>query len=691
MVQEHKQKNKINEFDISQSEVDQLISLMEKDRDGDFKELMKEYMHEISDPANREETEQLLKMLEEKNEVPHGKQLLRPQKGFVIKFKMKFSNNIMKQDCSNKSKYTKKNGMPAVKTKLFVNIVHSEKIGKPTSKKVGQGHKWFLPYSLSPLRMEYDKNKLLVPTFDCCFHPDTLELGTNRNVILNLIANTAGEGVKHQYKKMNEIIELDTSEYVVLRGIQYKNGNPVIMLIKSQSSTINSDCMMPAGSSSRRSINDDYTSIIAGSSRVNILNDSQSDDKIFLEEKQSNLRKSQENVSHLTRKSGSICSGRTPMNAKPITVRRGFLLTKNESEHDQNLTEVTSSTVTNYMEKRNEPLILIPLASTRKENGDCEQLEVRHDGTRTIYRNNHQLITPQFEIIEVGEMELNDYTINGIKQQCTRPKYLKYRIDLPGTSSVKHVTLDVSKNHFVLSSSKYYLYNSHPYPVVFNDGRAKFDAVASKLTVLLPVQQKLQNATAMDIFENQEDKSCKNIQKTNVRHHHTMTVNSTCNKLKKVDDIENVLPEMGFSQNTPHSNWLDKSSIFVLSENGDTTPSVQRSSLGRDYNEETQKLPILQVVASDKSGADEEDDRNLGQMKESHTIIDNSFLYSQQTEEKMSSVEKKYPCTNCITYTEDKKSVVKEEKDTTRDEFIAIDKDRFSHTYFNNTIIFDID
>lgn len=351
MVQEHQQKNKINELDISQSEVDQLISLMEKDRDGDFKKLMKEYMHEISDPANREETEQLLKMLEEKNEVPHGKQLLHPQKGFVIKFKMKFCTNILKQACSNKSKYIKKDRMPAVKTKLFVNIVHSEKIGKPTSKKVGQGHKWFLPYSLSPLRMEYDKNKLLVPTFDCCFHPDTLELGANRNTILNLIANTAGEGVKHQYEKMNEIIELDTSQYVILRGIQYKNGNPLIMLIKSQS-TINSDCMMPADS------------------RVNILNDSQSVDNIFTEEKQSNLSKGQENMSHLTRKSGSICSGRTPMNATPLRVSRGCLLTRNESKHDQNLTEVTSNV--NHKVKRNEPLIT-PLMSI-KENGDGEQL-----------------------------------------------------------------------------------------------------------------------------------------------------------------------------------------------------------------------------------------------------------------------------------------------------------------------------
>lgn len=277
-------------------------------------------------------------------------------------------------------------------------------------------------------------------------------------------------------------------------------------------------------------------------------------------------------------------------------------------------------------------------------------------------------------------MELDDYT------KCTRPKYLKYRIDLPGTSSVKHLTLDVSKNHFVLSSSKYYLCTSHPYPVVFNDGRAKFDVVASKLTVLLPVQQKLQNTTAM------EDKSCQNIQKTTVRHQHAITV-STCNKVEEVHDIEKVLPGMEFTQNTPHSNWLDKSSIFVLSKNGDTTTSVQRSSLGKDYNEATQKLPILQAVVNNKSRTDEEDGRNLGHhMKELHTGIYSSLLHSQQTEENMSSVEKKYPCTNCITYTgEDKKSMVQEEKDT-RDEFIAIcDKDRFSHTYFNNTIIFDID
>jgi hypothetical protein len=52
--------------------------------------------------------------------------------------------------------------------------------------------------------MEKDKNASNVTCFDCCFHPEALELATKFKQIKNLLVQTAMNGVVTAFKRQNQ-------------------------------------------------------------------------------------------------------------------------------------------------------------------------------------------------------------------------------------------------------------------------------------------------------------------------------------------------------------------------------------------------------------------------------------------------------------------------------------------------------
>ncbi|GFH60281.1 hypothetical protein CTEN210_16757 [Chaetoceros tenuissimus] len=194
---------------LTHEEVNRICEAMDNDKDGQFQKLLSDYVKEISDPKAKEENELYLKQLEEQNEVPEGKELLRPTIGYALKF------NFIRASSAS---------LP-----LFCNIVQSEKVSRPSFTKVEKGKQWSLPYILSPLRMEYGSNNSSVPTFDCCFHPETLTLGEKDLCFKDLIVNTAKDCISKQYESMKSPISF-LPEYTVLKS-NYKSGIPGTMLI----------------------------------------------------------------------------------------------------------------------------------------------------------------------------------------------------------------------------------------------------------------------------------------------------------------------------------------------------------------------------------------------------------------------------------------------------------------------------
>lgn len=122
-------------------------------KDPEFCKLFADYADEISDPKNRAEQEQYIAQLEGEKKLPEGKELMRPEPGFVVKA----------------FKRSQKAGA-GTKEKMFINICQSDKLLKPVSTRSAEkGTSWTFPHALGPVRMEQDKceslNQPLVSSF----------------------------------------------------------------------------------------------------------------------------------------------------------------------------------------------------------------------------------------------------------------------------------------------------------------------------------------------------------------------------------------------------------------------------------------------------------------------------------------------------------------------------------------------
>ena len=116
------------------------------------------------------------------------------------------------------------------KEKVFLNIVQSIKIEKPSKTSTPKGDCWSVPYSLGPPHMEKDKTGNNAPCFDCCFHPEALSHGSRSKEFKNLLVTTAMEGVEQSYKNQGYSISLDR-DFRVVKGVKYKQGAVPTMMI----------------------------------------------------------------------------------------------------------------------------------------------------------------------------------------------------------------------------------------------------------------------------------------------------------------------------------------------------------------------------------------------------------------------------------------------------------------------------
>jgi hypothetical protein len=115
-------------------------------------------------------------------------------------------------------------------SKLFVNIVSSDKIAAPTKTSTSQGQNWSLPYSLGPPHMEKDKGGEAVPAFDCCFHPEALLLSNRSKQFRDLLVSTALSGIDEAFRRQRQEVAL-SKEFHVLKGVTYKSGQIPSMLL----------------------------------------------------------------------------------------------------------------------------------------------------------------------------------------------------------------------------------------------------------------------------------------------------------------------------------------------------------------------------------------------------------------------------------------------------------------------------
>ncbi|XP_029350295.1 protein kintoun [Echeneis naucrates] len=167
---------KLKELNITAEEADRLTKAF---KDEKFREMLHDYVQEISDPENKRRYEEEIKLLEQ--ERGNNIEFIHPEPFRCLK--------------------TSVNG----KLKCFINICVDGKIGSPAcesgvSEDGRRGQRWSLPHSLNPGRHDTDAkgNKILI--YDVVFHPDTLYIASKNKRFMNIVDGTAIQGIQNAFK-----------------------------------------------------------------------------------------------------------------------------------------------------------------------------------------------------------------------------------------------------------------------------------------------------------------------------------------------------------------------------------------------------------------------------------------------------------------------------------------------------------
>jgi len=478
-------------------------------KDPEFRKLMSEYVTEISDPKNRAEQDEYIRQLEAKEEVPEDKELIRVEKGFVVKFKHVKKKMIEHNKSENKP--------PPEKEKLFVNVVTSEKVGRPTSKAAKGGQQWSVPHTVGPLRMETDKGESLVPTLDVCFHPEALAMAARGSAFQRLVVDTAREGVENGFKRMKDDVFIDPG-YHVLKGVRYKNGDPPVMVLAKKAKA-----------------------------KAKVEGVKKAKAKAEAEAKVEGVKKD--------------------ATSKPAqtALKKGFMTAKKTTRKGK---------------------------SAGSEGSDGSSTKTGGGGQRGGGTTKEGKAIPFYTISESGSFVVSDHTMESTNttSASTRPKNLVVRIDLPLAKRAGELDLDVSEAKLTLNSIEgnkgghdYSLDVRFSYPVVGDDGTAKWDKVNHVLTVTVPVvkakgedlgEKRVTEVEVVQVEENKKEKKEKK-EKEKKEKGKTMkkesSTTSTSSKTEKSD---------------AHSRWLssqgDKSApIPTPGGNGNGNGNGNANSGGR--------------------------------------------------------------------------------------------------------------
>jgi len=202
-------------FEYTPEEIKSIENAM---KNKEFRELLVQYVEEISDPKNKEEYDQYLKQLEGQQELPKGMSLIHPTACFCLKTKIKNKKN------------------PDWNQKLFINICQAPDIEKPaqekgikSNKENAKGTQWHIPYSVGKIRMDQDKDKSVCQTVDIAFNPLTFEHCRKAEAFKNMICEISVEAASKQIRDPDEIISKD---YKILNKMKCKGGKPAAMPVR---------------------------------------------------------------------------------------------------------------------------------------------------------------------------------------------------------------------------------------------------------------------------------------------------------------------------------------------------------------------------------------------------------------------------------------------------------------------------
>ena len=522
--------------------------------DPEFRKMFGEYMEELSDPANRAETEAYISQLEGEQRVPSGKELIRPAPGFVAKtYKLDEKGKDGKGD------------------KLWMNIVVSDSVAKPSSTVSKEGESWSVPYSLGPPHMEKDNADCNVATFDCCFHPDALAMAKTRKAFQNLLVQTAMEGVEEAYKRQNQTCKL-SKDFHIIKGVSYKTGVISTMMVDKAhkdswaanqtpqeleaAAKIKESLLGAAGKMGEQVIGDkkparskeEVAAAVAAAKASQVSTTEQNPATTGAKKKSEPLIKkgflegrggSSASASELKPAKNSMIQeissskvktpAKSPAKAKAKAAAASAALAGGTAppvppsaieEEAAALAKLSSAEVKAAAQAANAVTNVTKSNSPHKERAVDSSLVNAINKEQADVTRGKGPIEPKYSVVERGIIEWGDFELSNpdggdVTQsgaaRSARPKELVVRIELPrvGPGQTGQVELDVSEKRLSLKYKDVYSVSfSLPYRVDDKKGSAKFEKVSQALVVTLPVAK----PTAEELAQQTAPKEIKGIQ-----------------------------------------------------------------------------------------------------------------------------------------------------------------------------------
>ena len=421
--------------------------------DPEFRKMFAEYMEDLQDPKHRAETEAYISQLEGEEKVPQGKELIRPDIGFCAK-----THKVI-------------NGKK--EEKLFINVVSSDKIAKPTKVQVKDGQNWSLPYSLGPPHMEKDKSGSNAPAFDCCFHPDALSLSKNHVRFRDLLVHSAMEGIEAGYKKQNIEVKLN-KEYHVVKGIQYKQGQVPAMMIDSGSKD-NWEKKTNEVDKADKGLSGTEAAVVPETGGASMENGGKDKKKSKPAIKKGFLNKDKSPIQSKDKPQPLVqeISSTGSTSSAPLSKEKGLELDK---------------LVDSSLDIKDTPPSAVPQIKEGKTTMKKRPQTIPPVPPAGVDTSGPQ--PPMYTMVERGNASMGDFESMGRRLvSSSRPAELVYKIDINKAAKASEVLLDVMPRTLKLEyKDVYFIEIELPYPVDHTKAKAKFDKSTKILSVTIPVR-----------------------------------------------------------------------------------------------------------------------------------------------------------------------------------------------------------
>ncbi|XP_046397579.1 protein kintoun isoform X2 [Ischnura elegans] len=168
--------SRLEDLDLSREELNRIGEALKKE---EFRDLLMQYVREISDPNNKKKYEEEITQLE--NERGVDIKFVHPEPQYVLK------------TCFNPGG-----------EKVFVNICSNSLVGKPTIKpsrdsKGSSGISWSIPLIQAPPREDLDKARVICTVYDVLFHPDTHAIAAKDKKFCAILEDTAMNAVEETF------------------------------------------------------------------------------------------------------------------------------------------------------------------------------------------------------------------------------------------------------------------------------------------------------------------------------------------------------------------------------------------------------------------------------------------------------------------------------------------------------------